>query len=311
MTSERVDTTGKRCEAPARIDGHEEMPKVADGLQPLQAVAVLGLLLAFTASVHAAGDASPWDGSGRAAVRLIAGDPLDAAGKGSLRAGVEIRLGSGWKTYWRYPGDAGVPPDIEFAGSENVDHVEVRWPAPISFAEADTRSIGYIDDVVLPLRVVPHDPGKPVMLSLQIRYAICEKLCVPAEGKAELKLPVGQSSHEAVLRASEQRVPVVVGLGERAGLAITAVRREQGPAHPRVVVEVAAPETAQVDLFAEGPTPDWALPLPSPIEVHSPGQRRFAFDLDGLPPGAKPDGAVLRLTAVSGNDAIEVDARLD
>jgi DsbC/DsbD-like thiol-disulfide interchange protein len=284
---------------------------VAHGAQALQTIAGLSFLFASAAPGHAAADASPWDGNERSAVRLIAGSTGDAAGESTLRAGIEIRLGSGWKTYWRYPGDSGVPPDVEFAGSENVERVDIRWPAPIIFAEADTRSIGYTDDVVLPLRVVPRDPAKPALLALQIKYAICEKLCVPADGKVELKLPISQSSHESALRASERRVPALVKLGERQGLAITAMRREQGPAHPRVVVDVQAQEPAQVELLAEGPTPEWSLPVPTAIAVNHPGLHRFAFDLDGLPAGAKPDGAVLRLTAVSGNDAIEVDARLD
>ena len=64
-------------------------------------------------------------------------------------------------------------------------------------------------------------------------------------------------------------------------------------------------------LFAEGPTPRWALPLPEPVAGAPPGQQRFAFELDGLPPGEKADGASLRLTAVSGDKAVEVGFRLD
>ena len=67
----------------------------------------------------------------------------------------------------------------------------------------------------------------------------------------------------------------------------------------------------KVVLFAEGPTPQWALPLPEPVAGAPAGQQRFAFDLDGLPPGEKADGARLRLTAVSGNKAVEVGFRLD
>jgi hypothetical protein len=65
-----------------------------------------------------------------------------------------------------------------------------------------------------------------------------------------------------------------------------------------------------VDLFAEGPTPDWSLPLPQQSAADGP-IRHFEFELDGLPPNAKADGAVLTLTAVSGDDAIEVTAHLD
>jgi len=278
-------------------------------VQGFAAAGVL-LLVAGTLPALAADDASPWDGGARAAVRLVAGMP-SAAGEPVLRAGIEIKLGAGWKTYWRYPGDSGVPPRFDFGGSENVERVDVLWPAPRSFSEGDGRTIGYADDVVLPLRVVLRDPAKPAVLSLGIEYAVCEKLCVPAEAKAELRLPATASSHEAALQSNEARVPMPVKLGEGHPLAITAVIREPGPMHPRVVVDVAAPEAASVDLFAEGPTPDWALPVPQPVSVLTPGLRRFAFDLDGLPPGARPEGAVIKLTAVAGDNAIEVDTRLD
>jgi len=71
-----------------------------------------------------------------------------------------------------------------------------------------------------------------------------------------------------------------------------------------------APTGAPVDLFVEGPTPDWSLPLPQQTAADG-AIRRFVFDLDGLPPGAKPDGAALTFTAVSGENAIEVTAHLD
>jgi hypothetical protein len=66
-----------------------------------------------------------------------------------------------------------------------------------------------------------------------------------------------------------------------------------------------------VDLFAEGPTPDWMLPLPESVDPRTSGIRRFTFDLDGLPAGAEVKGALLTLTAVSGDDAIEVPVHLD
>src|SRR6266542_1702588 len=83
-----------------------------------------------------------------------------------VRAGIEIRLDPGWKTYWRYPGDSGVPPRFGFTRSENVASVSVLWPAPQSFSDGSGRSIGYKDDVIFPLRIVPRDPAKPVVLRL-------------------------------------------------------------------------------------------------------------------------------------------------
>jgi hypothetical protein len=131
-------------------------------------------------------DASAWHPDTHSAVRLIAGG-LSAPDPG-MRAGVEIKLDPGWKTYWRYPGDSGVPPRFDFAQSVNVRSVKLLWPVPHHFVDEGGNSIGYKNDVIFPLQVVPQDPAKPVTLRLKIDYAICEKLCVPAVGNAELLL---------------------------------------------------------------------------------------------------------------------------
>jgi DsbC/DsbD-like thiol-disulfide interchange protein len=229
-----------------------------------------------------------------------------------VRAGIEIRLDPGWKTYWRYPGDSGVPPTFDFAGSENVKSATVLWPAPEQFADgAGGHSIGYLGELVLPLRVVPADAGRVSALNVKLKYAICGTLCVPASAKLNLALS-GTGGDEGILQKAEQRVPRHVALGPNgSALAILSVHREPGGAHDCVVVEVAAPTGAPVNLFAEGPTPDWALPLPEPMDPGSGGTRRFTFDLDGLPAGAQAKGVTLTLTAVSGDDAIEVPVHLD
>jgi DsbC/DsbD-like thiol-disulfide interchange protein len=258
------------------------------------------LVLALPGHAVAA-DASPYDGTPRAAVRLIAGAARHDGGTTVHRAGVEIKLAPGWKTYWRYPGDSGVPPRFDFSQSSNVKSVTVRYPAPQRLADDGGTSIGYKHDVVFPLEVVAQDASKPVTLSLAIEYAVCEKLCVPADGKAELTLTGKAGENDAKLAQSEALVPRAAKVGEGA-FAIRSARREGS----RVTVEVTAPAGAAVELFAEGPTPEWALPVPSLLDA-----RRFSFELDGLPPDTKPDGATLTLTAVAGDQAIEVPYRLD
>ena len=128
---------------------------------------------------------SPWDDDLQSSVRLIAARTKGEGAGRIHRAGIEIRLSSGWKTYWRYPGDSGVPPAFDFSKSENVKSATVLFPAPIRFPDgAGGHSVGYKAGVVLPVHVVPGDPAKPVMLRLKLDYAVCEKLCVPAEAKA-------------------------------------------------------------------------------------------------------------------------------
>jgi DsbC/DsbD-like thiol-disulfide interchange protein len=268
--------------------------------------------------VAAADEASRWDGDARSAIRLIAG--TRAAGDAVIPAGIEIKLKPGWHTYWRYPGDAGIPPHFDFKGSQNVKSVEVRWPAPKRLPEGSVMTIGYDRDVILPVAVVPEDPAKPVTLRMKADYAICEKVCAPADGKAELALVPGPSKLQAQLTAAGRRVPKPQTVGQGTGLAIRSVSRDPVPhasaaqhkaSKPRMVVDVAVPAGTEVDLFAEGPTPEWALPVPSRIAGAPQGQQRFVFDLDGAPPGAGYPGSRLTLTAVAGHDAIEVPFRLD
>jgi DsbC/DsbD-like thiol-disulfide interchange protein len=255
-------------------------------------------------------DASAWDQQRNSEARLVAGTAVKTADAPYLRAGLELKLDPGWKTYWRYPGDSGVPPTFDFSGSDNVKSVAVEWPAPQRFPDgAGGNSIGYVGDVILPLRVIQNDAAKPASLHLKLGYDVCGNLCVPADANLTLALS-GNGAAEAAIEKDEARVPRHVAPGPGKGLAVISAHREPGGEHDRIVVEVAAPKDATVDLFAEGPTPDWSLPLPEP--AGSDGDvRRFTFDLDGIPPGADAKGVTLTFTLISGDDAIEVPIRLD
>src|SRR6476646_8650340 len=106
-------------------------------------------------------DSSPWQRDGHSAVRLLAGSRSGAV----LMGGVAFQLQPGWKTYWRAAGDAGVPPRFEFAKSENIEAVTVLWPAPTKFDDgAGGYSLGYHDQIILPLRIVAKNADKPVTL---------------------------------------------------------------------------------------------------------------------------------------------------
>jgi DsbC/DsbD-like thiol-disulfide interchange protein len=276
-------------------------------LRQCVSTATLGVLLASAPNCRAgAADASSWDGDARSALRLVAGSSLRA--DGVLRAGVEIRLATGWKTYWRYPGDSGVPPAFDFSKSENVKSVSIVWPAPHRFTDDGGTSIGYKGDVMFPAHVVVNNPNRPATLRLTLDYAICEKLCVPAKGEATLELSSKPSPHDSRLAAAELEAPKEARVGETGSVGIAAVRLEPGQPHPRVVVEIAAPATTPLDLFVEGPTADWALPVPEPIPGAPPGRRWFVFDLDGAPPGVNAIGARLRFTLVSAGNAVDVTA---
>ncbi len=77
------------------------------------------------------------------------------------------------------------------------------------------------------------------------------------------------------------------------------------------MVDVVAPDSPTVNLFVEGPTPDWSLPIPRLLANGPPGIKRFMFELEGLPPGTNPQGAALKLTLVGGERAYEFNINLD
>src|SRR5262249_4347758 len=141
------------------------------------------LLVSSFAVEARAQDASPWQKDGHSAVRLLAGSRSGAV----LLGGIAFQLQPGWKTYWRTPGDSGVPPRLEVSKSDNVEAVTVLWPAPKKFDDgAGGVSLGYHDQIVLPLRIVAKNVDKPVTLRAEIHYAVCEKLCIPVDANAEL-----------------------------------------------------------------------------------------------------------------------------
>lgn len=250
-------------------------------------------------------DSSPWQKDGHSAVRLLAGSRSGAV----LMGGIAFQLQPGWKTYWRTPGDSGVPPRFDFSKSENVEAVTVLWPAPMKFDDgAGGTSLGYKQQVVLPLRIVAKNADKPVTLRADISYAVCEKLCVPVEANAELTFASVASTEDSALFAALDTVPKPASVGDPTPFTIRDVKRD---GKSNVLVDVVAPDGKDISLFVEGPTPEWALPVPKLLEHSPPGVKRFAFELDGLPPGASPDGAALKFTLVGGDRAYEFNVNLN
>lgn len=250
-------------------------------------------------------DASPWQRGGHSAVRLLAGSRSGAV----LLGGIAFQLDPGWKTYWRTPGDSGVPPRFDFSKSKNIEAVTVLWPAPTKFDDgAGGHSLGYHDQIVLPLRIVAKNADKPVILYAEINYAVCAKLCIPVETNAELPFTSVASTEDSALFAALDTVPKPANIGDPNPLTIRDVKRD---GKSTVQVDVISPDAKEVNLFVEGPTPDWGLPIPK-LLVHSPpGIKRFGFELDGIPPGVNPEGAALRLTLVGSDRAYEFNINLD
>jgi DsbC/DsbD-like thiol-disulfide interchange protein len=268
----------------------------------MAAIWTAGWLGLLSCSAHA-DDASPWQVDSHSQLRLLAGSRSGPV----ILGGVAIQLQPGWHTYWRNPGDSGVPPRFDFSKSDNLDTVTILWPAPKKFDDgAGGASLGYIQQVVLPMRVIAKDPKKPVTLRAEINYAVCEKICIPVDAHPELAFTSVASTEDGALTAALDTVPKPATVGDPNPLTIRDVRRDG----KHVLVDISAPDGAEPALFAEGPTPEWALPIPKLVANSPPGVKRFDFELDGLPPGATADGAALKLTLVGSDRAYEFNVTL-
>src|SRR3954451_21162569 len=216
---------------------------------PMRAALGFAAALSFAcAAVEVrAEDSSPWQRDAHSAVRLLAGSRSGAV----LLGGIAIQLQPGWHTYWRTPGDSGVPPRFDFSKSDNVEAVTVLWPAPMKFDDgAGGHSFGYKQQVVLPLRIVAKDAGKPVTLRADINYAVCDKLCIPVDAKAELAFASVASTEDSNLSDALNTVPKPANVGDPNPLTIRDVKRQdKADGKANVLVDVTAPGDKAVSLF--------------------------------------------------------------
>lgn len=130
-------------------------------------------------------------------------------------AALHLTMAPGWKTYWRVPGEAGIPPEFSFAGSDNLASVTVHWPVPQVFAINGLTSIGYSGDLVLPLEVAAVAAGDPVSLKLSAQMGICEDICIPLALDLSAVLAASGTGTDPLIDAALQSRPTE---GSTAGL---------------------------------------------------------------------------------------------
>jgi suppressor for copper-sensitivity B len=209
--------------------------------------------LAVVRPVAASGGASDWVETDQSAVRLIAAS--ETAGETEeLTFGLQIRLAEGWKTYWRSPGDAGYPAQIDWTGSENLAAADIVWPAPKRFSVLGLETVGYDTDVVLPVAVRPVQAGEGLHLKARVEYLVCEDICVPQHADLAVQLPSGPARPSQFAHLIARFVSRVPGTEASTGLFVVAADALGSPAEPVLAVRAqsAVPFVAP-DVFVEGP----------------------------------------------------------
>ncbi len=248
-------------------------------------------------------NASPWAQSHKTSMRLIAGSSHRDK---ILRAGIEIKLAPNFKTYWRTPGTSGVAPVVNFEGSQNLKSAEVLFPAPTLFREKNDTTIGYKDHVIWPIHIEAKDTTKPVLLNMKLDYGICEKICIPANGTAQMSLFSPQSSeYDSQIIAAELRVPQKTALGEGKDISITKITPPIiENTRSTFIVDVAGSQF--LEILPEAKPDSWYLEAQVlnnignqfKITVFDPQVARGAMPCD------------IKLTVMNAKNAIEVPIRL-
>lgn len=255
-----------------------------------------GLLVLLTALLPVEAVASAHVAATRhAEVSLLVGW---AEADGRRVAGLRMVLAPGWKTYWRAPGEGGLAPEFDWSASRNLADVSVEWPRPGVFDSFGVRTLGYADEVVLPLVLTPEDASAPVQLALDLHYGVCDEICVPEHVSLLLDLPPDATGEAGAIAAHRALVPTAEGVRE----ARCAVRGagEARAFEARIALDSAA-EPPMV--LVEGPPNAWF----GPVAVTGHGARLDAsaeVQVFGEPQWIGRDS--LRLTLLWPDHAIDV-----
>ncbi len=155
--------------------------------------------IALSSPTHAADGLGPSD--------LVQIEVLDGGltSRGTYLGALRLTLSDGWKTYWRAPGDAGIPPSFSWRGSRNVGAVSITWPTPEVFSTSGFRTIGYHDQLVLPIEIEPQRPDVPVRLKGRMELGICKDVCVPSELRFDHRVDTDADRNPVIVAALASR----------------------------------------------------------------------------------------------------------
>ena len=286
--------------------GDMSNPMPTHMLMAAPALVVVALVTLVSAPATARAEAaSDWVKTEQTAVRLVAATRTvgDAA---TVVAGLHFRLEEGWKIYWRSPGDAGFPPQLDWAASDNLAFARVDWPAPERFSILGFETMGYKGEVVLPITATLGESGRPLRLKADLKYLTCKDICIPYETKIALDIGAGPPAPSAFAHLINRYAVRVPGDGAGHGLAIE--RAEvSGSGRDRVLrVEATASQAFRApDLFVEGPA---ELIFAKPRVTTTDGGRRAVLEVavagtEDLP--APLAGRRLSFTVVDGERGAE------
>ena len=195
---------------------------------------------------------SEWQREEQVAVRLVSA--FSSTGSGTtVPLGLQFKLKPGWKIYWRSPGDAGLPPKVTWDRSENVKDLIIGWPAPKRFSVLGLETLGYLDEVILPVELKTILSGATIVRA-KVEYLICEKVCIPYVNTLELSLPAGRAVLSDYSNLISQYIAQIPQRDSRHGLSIESSHLTKSGDKNEIIFRAQNKNNfIQPDIYVEGP----------------------------------------------------------
>lgn len=220
---------------------------------------------------------------------------------GSVMAGLRIDMADGWKTYWRAPGDAGIPPQVTWGGSKNIGSVAFHWPTPEVFDQSGLRSVGYHDSVTVPLEIFPSGAGE-IRLKGEIDIGICEEICVPATFSFDTVIPL-DGPRDAAITASLLNQPLTAKAAGVGAVTCTLAPITGGMQITAIAALVTTPEAEAIIIE----TADPYVWVSEPIVTRTPTHITATSDLIHANGDAfAVDRSGIRMTVLSRDRAVDI-----
>ncbi len=222
---------------------------------------------------------------------------------GTRISAVRLTLAPGWKTYWRAPGDAGIPPDFTWNGSRNLAGVAISWPAPEVFEQNGMRSIGYSEQVVIPLSIAPTDKDAPVTLNLRMDIGVCRDICVPETLHLDATLQAGSTRIVPAIAAALAERPLSAQEAGASGVTCTLSPTKDGL---RVTAQLGVAHTGgQEYVVIEAGRPDVWVSETTTVRAGN----TLSATAEMIPGGAAPlaiDRSKMRFTVLGTSRAVDL-----
>lgn len=247
---------------------------------------------------------TPWATNQGGKMRIIA---LAPEPDGTLRGALQIEPESGWITYWKEPGQAGIPPQITLSASQGMTLEKLEFPVPRLFTNEGLKDLGYDHAVTLPFTLRIDDLQKPLTLNASAFIGLCRNICIPFQ--AQFKLDLGEAKglpleENLILDKARQSLP------EKPSTDFAVTHYALTGGNESLNLGLRLPDGADApQIFVAGPNGHVLFDQKNPQTTQ--GVYRVDMPVGRLPKAYEPKGKSWDILVIAGRRAMETSLAFD